>query len=132
MSTYYQQLCSKPAHQWTYLEIQLNYRYDHSQEIKLHIENVSIFSKKLNYIFRNHGLTMVIKVRVLLSLSQVSSLFPFMVSNHWPWRKHHVKEAEGVRVLFYRRILRVSWMQRATHEKIVERQKQGSTFKIKV
>ena len=97
-------------------------QWDHSQEIKSRIEKARGAYNNMSKLFRSHNLKLDIKVRLLRCY--VFSILYYGVES-WTLTVATERKHEAFEMWLYRRILRISWMDRVTNETVLERMKKG-------
>jgi hypothetical protein len=107
---------------YTYLGTIVNEQWDHSQEIKSRIEKARGAFNNMSRLFKSHNLDLNIKVRLLRCY--VFSVLYYGVES-WTITDAMERRLAAFEMWVYRRILRVSWMDRVTNESILERMKKG-------
>lgn len=111
----------KPIEQvkkYTYLGTTVNDQWDHSQEIKIRIEKARAVFNKMSAIFKSHDLTITSKIRFLRCY--VFSVLLYGAES-WTLTNTTEKRLEAFELWLYRRILRVSWIERITNDEILQR-----------
>lgn len=104
--------------QFSYLGTMINEDWDHSQEIRIRIEKARAAFNQMAKVFKSHSLNIGIKIR-LLRCYIFSILFYGMES--WTLTEATERRLEAFEMWLYRRILRISWMDKVTNKSVLER-----------
>uniref|UniRef100_A0A8D8SXR8 Craniofacial development protein 2 n=1 Tax=Cacopsylla melanoneura TaxID=428564 RepID=A0A8D8SXR8_9HEMI len=105
---------------FTYLGTTLNEDWDHSQEIKCRIEKARSAFNNMSKLFKTHNLTVEMKMRLLRCY--IFSIMLYGIES-WTLTGATTSRLEAFEMWIYRRILRISWMDRITNESVLQRMK---------
>ncbi|XP_039291702.1 uncharacterized protein LOC120353116 [Nilaparvata lugens] len=96
----------------------INEKWDHSQEVKCRIEKARAAFNQMAKLFKSHNLNMHIKIKLLYCY--IFSILFYGVES-WTLTKSTKKRLEAFEMWLYRRVLRISWMDRVTNKAVLER-----------
>ncbi|XP_070159794.1 uncharacterized protein [Polyergus mexicanus] len=102
----------------TYLGSVVNDKWDHSVEIKCRIEKVTAVFFRMKRVLCGHDLNLQLKVRLLRCY--VFSVLLYGVES-WTLTEATMKRMKAFEMWTYRRMLRISWMDRVTNDTVLDR-----------
>jgi hypothetical protein len=103
---------------YTYLGSNVNSQWDHLVEIKQRIAKAKAAFIRMSTVFKNRDLTLGTKCRLLRAY--VFSVLLYGVEA-WTLSQSAVGRLEAFEMWCYRRVLRVSWVDRITNDEILHR-----------
>lgn len=106
------------VHRYIYLGTIINDQWDPAEEVKSRIGKARAIFNKMSNLFKNHGLAMNTKIR-LLRCYVFSTLFYGVET--WTLTESLSKRLEAFEMWLYRRILRVPWTDHVTNVEILRR-----------
>ncbi|CAG9827657.1 unnamed protein product [Diabrotica balteata] len=110
----------KRVHNITYLDANFNYNWDINKEIRIRIEKAKAAFYKLKKILINRDITLDLKIR-LIRCDIFSTLLYGMES--WTLTETLMKKLKAFEMWIYRRVLRISWVDRIRNEIVLHRMK---------
>lgn len=102
---------------FTYLGSTVNEEWDHSLEIKCRIEKARSAFMRMAKLFKSHDLNTNTKIRLLRCY--VFSILLYGVES-WTVTDASSKKLEAFEMWLYRRILRISWVDHVTNNRVLE------------
>lgn len=108
------------VHTYIYLGTTVNDQWDSSDEVRSRIGKARAVFNKMGNLFKNHGLTMATKIR-LLHCYVYSTLF--YGAETWTLTEELSKRLEAFEMWLYRRILKVPWTDHVTNVDILKKMK---------
>ena len=102
---------------YIYLGIVLNEQWDHSQEIKARIEKARAAFNQMSKLFKTHNLRLELKIRLLRCY--IFSVLLYGVES-WTLTEATTKKLESFEMWTYRRILRISWMDKISNSSVLQ------------
>lgn len=105
---------------YNYLGTLFNETVDNSQEIKTRIEKARGTFMKMKKVFCSRDLSLELKIR-LMRCYVLSVLYYGLES--WTLKKNDMRKMEAFELWIYRRILRISWVERVTNIEVLRRMK---------
>lgn len=103
---------------YVYLGTNINDKWDHSVEIKQRIEKARTAFIKMNNVFRSHNLPLKTKIRLLRCYVFTVLLYG---AEAWTLTEASMKKLEAFEMWCYRRILKISWVDRITNNEVLRR-----------
>lgn len=103
---------------YVYLGTNVNDRWDHSVEIRQRIEKARSAFTKMNNIFKSHSIPLKTKIRLLRCY--VFTVLLYGVES-WTLTEASTKKLEAFEMWCYRRILKISWVDRITNDAVLRR-----------
>lgn len=103
---------------YTYLGTILNEQWDHSQEIKTRIEKARAAFIQMSKLFKTHNLNLKLKLRLLRCY--IFSILLYGVES-WTLTEATTKKLEAFELWTYRRILKISWMDKISNTRVLQK-----------
>lgn len=117
------------AHSITYLGCTLDEDWDHTTEVKCRIEKARAAYTRLKKVLSSHDIHMGIRTRMVRCY--VFSVLLYGVEA-WTLTENLLKRLEAFEMWVYRRMLRISWMDRVTNVEVMSRMKKAKEIIIEV
>lgn len=108
------------VHQYKYLGCWLNDQWDHSQQIKSRIEIARNCFFKMRDLLCNREFNLELRIRILRCY--ILSVLFYGVET-WTMSQATTKKIEAFEMWCYRRMLRISWVDKITNEEVLNRMK---------
>uniref|UniRef100_A0A8D8VL77 Craniofacial development protein 2 n=2 Tax=Cacopsylla melanoneura TaxID=428564 RepID=A0A8D8VL77_9HEMI len=103
---------------YTYLGTMLNEQWDQSQEIKIRIVKARAAFNQMSKLFKTHNLNIDFKIRLLRCY--IFSILLYGVES-WTLTKATAKRLEAFEMWTYRRILKISWMDKVSNVRVLQK-----------
>lgn len=103
---------------YTCLGTIVNEQWGHSQEIKSRIEKARAAFIQMSKLFKTHNLNLQLKLRLLRCY--IFSILLYGVES-WTLTEATTKKLEAFEMWTYRRILKISWMDKISNKQVLQR-----------